>query len=239
MQRRFWGKVESEVIEMEWIMNRFYGSNDMAKVDCHDCNGCSSCCRDMGQSIWLDPYDVYNVTNGLGVSFEQLLTKEAELHVEDGLIMPNLRMMESQNIPTEPKCSFLDENGRCGIHAFRPGFCRLFPLGRNYENGKLSYFVLEDACPVQNKSKVKIEKWLGVPRIRQYELFLEKWHCLTKGLRAFFANNPDNDAVSKAINMQFLTLFYLTSYTDGDFYPQFEARIGQMREFLKSLQIQL
>ena len=41
---------------------RFYGSNDMAKVGCHDCNGCSSCCQDMGQSIWLDPYDIYNLT---------------------------------------------------------------------------------------------------------------------------------------------------------------------------------
>ena len=25
-------------------------------------------------------------------------------------------------------CTFLDENGRCSIHPFRPGICRLFPL---------------------------------------------------------------------------------------------------------------
>jgi Fe-S-cluster containining protein len=85
---------------------RFYGSNDMAKVGCHDCNGCSSCCQDMGQSIWLDPYDTYNLTKGLGKSLQQLLEKEVELHVEDGLILPNLRMGEAQGVPS---CSFLNE----------------------------------------------------------------------------------------------------------------------------------
>ena len=30
---------------------------------------------------------------------------------------------------------FLNEQGRCSIHDSRPGFCRLFPLGRFYENG--------------------------------------------------------------------------------------------------------
>ncbi len=215
---------------------RFYGSNDMAKVGCHDCNGCSSCCQDMGQSIWLDPYDTYNLTKGLDKSLQQLLEKEVELHVEDGLILPNLRMGEAQGVPS---CSFLNEEGRCGIHGFRPGFCRLFPLGRNYEEGKLSYFILEEACPVPNKSKVKIEKWLNVPRIREYEAFLVKWHSLTKGLRLFYEDHQENDAVIRAINMQFLQIFYLTPYEEEGFYPQFEERMEKMNGLLKQLGVVL
>lgn len=57
---------------------KLYGNNDMAKISCHDCTGCSSCCRDMGQSIWLDPYDVYQLTRNLKKSFEELLTNEEE-----------------------------------------------------------------------------------------------------------------------------------------------------------------
>ena len=215
---------------------RFYGSNDMAKVGCHDCNGCSTCCQDMGQSIWLDPYDTYNLTKCLGKSLQQLLEKEVELHVEDGLILPNLRMGEAQGVPS---CSFLNEEGRCEIHGFRPGFCRLFPLGRNYEEGKLSYFILEEACPVPNKSKVKIEKWLNVPRIREYEAFLVKWHSLTKGLRLFYEEHQENDAVIRAINMQFLQIFYLTPYEEEGFYPQFEERMEKMNELLKQLGVML
>ena len=223
-------------------IERTYGCNDMAKVGCHDCNGCFSCCQDMGQSIWLDPYDTYHLTRGLRKSFEELLTKEIELHVEDGLILPNLCMVEKRKENGGQQvleCSFLNDEGRCSVHSFRPGFCRLFPLGRNYEGNKLSYFVLENACPVPNKSKVKIEKWLNIPRIRDYEAFLIKWHGLTKGLRFFYEDNQENEAVIKAVNMQFLQIFYLTPYGETSFYPQFEERMGKMNAFLSQLQIVL
>ena len=214
-------------------MNRLYGNNDMVKVGCHDCKGCSDCCTDMGESIWLDPYDVYQLTTNLGRNFETLLAKEVELHVEDGLIMPNIRMAGEDGL----KCSFLNEEGRCSVHEFRPGLCRLFPLGRNYENGKLTYFLLEDACPIPNKSKMKINKWLSVPRLKDYEVFLVEWHGLTKGLREFYADNGDEEAVMKAVNMQFLQIFYLVPYTEEDFYLQFAKRMEQMREVLRTLGI--
>ncbi len=213
-------------------IDKLYGNNDMVKIGCHDCAGCSDCCRDMGQSIWLDPYDVYQLTTHLKRNFEELFGKEIELHVEDGLIMPNI-YMAGEN----PKCSFLNEEGRCSVHTFRPGFCRLFPLGRNYEDNKLSYFLLEGACPIPNKSKMKINKWLGVPRIKEYEAFLIKWHALTKGLRTFYSENPENDAVTKAVNMQFLQIFYLTPYSDEDFYPQLTERMEKMNAFLQQLGI--
>ena len=63
----------------------------MAKISCHDCKGCSSCCQDMGESIWLDPYDIYQLTNNLEKTIEDLLAKEIELNVVDGLILPNIK----------------------------------------------------------------------------------------------------------------------------------------------------
>ena len=38
---------------------KIYQLQDMAKLGCQDCNGCSSCCQGMGNSITLDPYDYY------------------------------------------------------------------------------------------------------------------------------------------------------------------------------------
>ena len=223
-------------MEMNTNLGRLYGNNDMVKVGCHDCAGCFSCCADMGESIWLDPYDVYHMTLGLGKGFEELLAKEVELHVEEGLILPNIRMIEFCG---EPRCSFLNEEGRCSIHSYRPGFCRLFPLGRNYENGTLTYFLLEDACPVPNKTKMKVGKWLNIPRMKDYEDFLIEWHGLTKGLRGFYGENEDNEAVVKAVNMKFLQIFYLTPYENEDFYPQFAVRMEAMRDFLEILGISL
>lgn len=212
---------------------KLYSANEMAKISCHDCAGCSSCCRDMGESIWLDPYDMYQLTKNLGKTIEALLEKEIELHVEEGLILPNIKMVGEQ----EPACGFLNEEDRCSIHDFRPGFCRLFPLGRNYEGDKLTYFVLKDACPAPNKSKVKINKWLGLPNLKAYEKFLVEWHALTKMLRAYYGEHIQEEAVIKAINMKFLQIFYLTPYEEEDFYEVFQMRMNEMKNFLNTLGI--
>lgn len=216
---------------------KLYGNNDMVKISCHDCRGCSDCCKEMGDSIWLDPYDVFQLTNNLDKSFEELLKREVELHVEDGLILPNLRMIDVVTGENGTACSFLNEKGRCSIHPFRPGYCRLFPLGRNYEDGNLAYFVLKDACPAKEKSKIKINKWLNVPRIKDYERFLVEWHGLTKNLRGYFAEHMEDDAVNKAINMQCLQLFYMTSYEGDDFYLAFSERMESMKAFLRNISI--
>ena len=212
---------------------KLYGNNDMVKISCHDCAGCSSCCQGMGDSIWLDPHDVYQLTKNLGKTMEELLAKEVELHVEDGLILPNLKMMDESN----PRCAFLNEEGRCSIHAFRPGYCRLFPLGRNYEEGKLTYFVLKDACPAPNKSKVKINKWFGVPNLKSYENFLVEWHEFTKKLREFYGEHLEEENIIKAINMKCLQTFYLTPYENEDFYSEFEQRMQEVQGVLKTLGI--
>ena len=214
---------------------KLYGNNDMAKVSCHDCAGCSSCCQEMGDSIWLDPYDIYQLTKNLNKTVEELLDKEIELHIEDRLILPNIRMTGEGM----QQCSFLNAEGRCSIHAFRPGYCRLFPLGRNYEEDKLTYFVLKDGCPAPNKSKVKINKWLGVPNLKSYENFLVKWHTLTKALRACYEENAEEEAAIKTVNMKFLQIFYLNPYEGDDFYMEFENRMRQMNKILEVLGIYL
>ena len=109
---------------------KLYTAGDLAKVGCQDCEGCCDCCCQMGDTIILDPLDVWQLMQGRGKSFEQLLDESLDLHVQDGVILPNLKMAGEKE-----QCVYLNEKGRCSIHPFRPGICRLFPLGRFYENG--------------------------------------------------------------------------------------------------------
>ena len=60
---------------------RFYELHDMAKLGCNDCAGCSACCRGMGNSILLDPWDIRELKNALNMTFEQLLESYIELNV--------------------------------------------------------------------------------------------------------------------------------------------------------------
>lgn len=209
---------------------RLYDSNDMVKIGCNDCNGCFSCCQGMGESIVLDPYDIWQLETHLNCTFTALMQEKVELHVTDGLILPNLKMQGALEC-----CGFLNKGGRCVIHPFRPGLCRLFPLGRNYENHKLQYFILEDACPNGNM-KVKVKKWLDISNNRSYEKFLIKWHDLRKELMKQIADrqteesdSPESAAMMKTVNMNMLHIFYEKQYAPEDFYGQFEERMEEFR----------
>ena len=207
---------------------KIYGTNDMAKVACADCAGCHACCEDMGNSIVLDPYDMYRLACGLSKSAEELLSGELELQVQENVILPNIRMKERDGGVSV--CPFLNEEGRCRIHTFRPGLCRVFPLGRIYEENGVSYFLQKDACKKRTGSKMKVSRWLDTPELKRYHKFLSDWHNLRKKLEQIAGGD---ETTAKQVNLLCLKLFYLKPYEkDVDFYAQFETRLAQMTDLL-------
>lgn len=207
-----------------------YGPNDMVKADCGDCKGCSDCCHGMGESIVLDPYDIYRLTNGLEVSFEELLADKIELNVFDGMILPNLKMRESTDA-----CAFLNDEGRCSIHPIRPGICRLFPLGRFYENGSFLYFLQIHECKNQNRTKVKVKKWIDIPDLKENTEYVLKWHNFVQEVQEKLMQVAD-EALFKKVNMFLLQHFFIERYgAEEDFYTQFYARIEKAKQVLQLL----
>ena len=197
---------------------KLYSVNDLVKVVCNDCAGCSKCCRGMGESIILDPYDVYRLCGGLELSFEQLLASYVELNVVDGIILPNLKMNKESN-----SCSFLNSEGRCSIHSIRPGICRMFPLGRIYNEEGFKYFIQIYECPSKNTGKVKVKKWIDTPNINQYEKYINDWHKLLKRIEEKILGEDLN--VQKHFNMILLNIFFMNKYNiEEDFYVQFNER---------------
>lgn len=85
---------------------KLYGPDDLVKAGCNDCKDCSACCHDMGNSIILDPFDIYRLKTGLSMSFEELLQGKAELQVDEGMILVNLKMKEEGSC-----CPFLNDEG--------------------------------------------------------------------------------------------------------------------------------
>lgn len=198
---------------------KLYTANDMVKADCQDCKGCSACCQGMGESIVLNPLDVHRLKVGLKKSFEQLLESCLELNVCDGLILPNLRMAGPGEI-----CTFLNEDGRCTIHSFRPGICRIFPLGRFYEDGSFKYFLQVHECKHKNRSKIKVKKWVDEPQLVRHEAFISHWHYYLKQFQADGEHYFDEEQAKK-ISMHILTEFYVKEYdTERDFYEQYYER---------------
>lgn len=205
---------------------RLYKINDMVKADCHGCRGCHKCCTGMGNSVVLDPYDVYRLQKGLGKEFPEMLAAElVELNVTGGVILPNLKMTG-----TEERCVFLNREGRCSIHTVRPGVCRLFPLGRVYDrNGDFQYFLQMGECEEKARSKVKVSKWIDTPQQGRNHDFICKWHALVKYLEEKIGGAEDMEQ-AKALNIRMLQIFFMKPYeTERDFYGQFEERLADFR----------
>ena len=195
---------------------KLYRSSDMARLGCNDCEGCSACCRGMGNSVVLDPYDVWRLEQGLGVSFSSMIGKQVMLSVVDGLVLPSINM-ENQT----GACPFLNTQGRCSIHVFRPGICRLFPLGRYYHNEGFSYVLMTGECKKESRSKIKIEKWLGEPNLKAYERFVMQWKTILEETRKQL---EETDAEGqKHLSVSLLQKYYLTPQ-GADFFAEFGVK---------------
>ncbi|MDO5538691.1 MAG: YkgJ family cysteine cluster protein [Eubacteriales bacterium] len=216
-----------EVLQSD--LEKLYTANDMVKAGCNGCAGCSDCCRGMGVSVVLDPLDVYRMCQGLKTDFNGLMKHGVELNPVDGLILPNLKMTGSEEC-----CTFLNEEGRCSIHAFRPGVCRLFPLGRYYKDGTFRYFLQQQECRMQPRTKVKISKWIDTPELKKYEAYVLDWHNFQEEAQELLKQQND-DQLTKDFNMHLLQTFFITAWGHEDFYAQFAGRMSQMRRLMKIL----
>ena len=175
----------------------------------------------------LDPLDVHRLCAGLKKSPEELLGSVVELGITDGNILPHLAMRGEQE-----RCVFLNTEGRCSIHDIRPGFCRLFPLGRYYTEDGFKYILQIHECKKKNRSKIKVKKWLDTPDLKQYEKFVLDWHNFLLDVQEVFYETEDETLV-KNLNMYVLSRFYYTPYKEEeDFYPQFYVRLEEAKKLL-------
>lgn len=206
-----------------------YTVDDLAPVGCDDCSGCSICCREMGDTIIQDPYDMWlfcsnmRLSGGMQVTFELLVSEDGpwELSMQDGILLPNLKMVDDGH------CPFLSDKGRCTIHKLRSGLCRLFPLGRGFEaDGSMYYYVLggELGCEKMKGpgSLVPVKEWLGYEQYEQYELFQIAWHRVKRLLQERIKDSDKADILRE----QLLMIFYDRPY-GKDFFTEFASRVDE------------
>ena len=200
-------------------------------VGCADCEGCSECCRSTADTIILDPQDMYLLSKGTGKVFTDMIEREIEIRLVDGLILPNL-MEEHEG--EEEHCLFLTDRGRCSIHAFRPGLCRLYPMGRYYTEGSFRYILQKNECTGRVKTDVRLSDWLGIEDLPRYEAYIQDWHDFRKRVEKVvpILTEKSRDSVQRYI----LQVFFVHPYrTRQDFYPQYEARMEVCRKALRNI----
>ena len=108
------------------------GGSDPVQLACGTA-GCSANCCANGPYIVLNPYEISLICRAAGMSYEDLL---------DVVETDRVNGFPLVLLPRDPACHFWTARG-CRIYEARPLACRLFPLGRVFENGR-SHIVLPD-----------------------------------------------------------------------------------------------
>jgi Fe-S-cluster containining protein len=98
--------------------------SDPFEISC-DVNGCASNCCTKSAPVILNPYELSLIRRDSGASYEDLL---------DILDTDRARAFPLVMLPRDPACHFWTGKG-CSIYHGRPLACRLYPLGRVFEQG--------------------------------------------------------------------------------------------------------
>ncbi len=205
---------------------KLYDIEDMVKADTDGCNGCSDCCKDVGDLVVLTPYDINEIVNFLGISFDKLLGEKIVLRENNKVLLPYLKMQDKSKY-----CSFLNKEGRCTIHLKRPNICRLFPLGRVYKGDDFKYFLQIGNCPKDNLQEVKINNWLGIDNYEENKKFILEWHDFIKALTFRLKFVRDEQEIEK-INQILLDDCYNINIKEEDFYDEFMKNLSEVKNKL-------
>ena len=154
-------------------------ADDNFRFACHNSLACfTKCCRDI--TIFLTPYDILRMKNGLKMSSEDFLPAyTATLIGDSGLPVVALKMHDDE----EKSCPFVTSQG-CTIYEDRPWSCRIYPLQPEStkiteKSGKEYYSVMDvPFCVGLDEDKVlTVKEWKkeqGISIYREMENLFKK-----------------------------------------------------------------
>ena len=71
---------------------------------------------------------------------------------------------------------------------------------------------------------MKISKWLGIPKLKDYEKFVTDWHYFLNDVTDNF-NQMEDEEMIKNVAMGLVRLFYFLPYDfEREFYEQYYER---------------
>lgn len=133
------------------------------------CSRAGTCCH--GKQVFLNPWELYTLAKAKGCTTKEFREQFCEL---GGIL---LRFDGKQGWKGHQACSQYKENFGCSVHLGRPLSCRLYPIGRQIQNGTANYiyegedFPCLEGCPeVTNLPQMSVGEYLEGQKAYDYEL---------------------------------------------------------------------
>ena len=127
------------------------------------CQKCAKCCRELEDSLMLEPLDVFRLTQYMmktdtGIEgAEDVLGRYAHPNTLNGY-----PIFQVNTIGADHTCVFLKE-GRCSVYDARPMVCRMYPFGvAPGERGKaFNYYLSTERGHHFGNGSVRVKDWFS------------------------------------------------------------------------------
>ncbi|HLC91105.1 MAG TPA: YkgJ family cysteine cluster protein [Candidatus Nanoarchaeia archaeon] len=132
------------------------------------CTKCGKCCD--STMIGLYPFDIKLICDNLHLSTEEFHQKYSLFTIDETHIVRCL-------LHNRFGCKFKDKENLCTIYKFRPIRCRLFPVGRFYNDEKIHYLLSNFPSPgFESNKKQSFAEWAEEQGVTPFNQLTEDWN---------------------------------------------------------------
>ena len=199
------------------------------------CSQCGGCCRNVRDSVMLEPYDAYRLTKHLRQTNPDITIEEALLQY--GEMKPLSRGYEVFVLKTVDDggvCLFL-KGSKCDVYAARPRTCRLYPfcIAPSEEGKRLLWFLCTERAEHFEKGSVTPREWRRKHLSQEEESILLAEFEAVKELGKLMRQVPERNLARATTH----TLLYRYCFYDLDrpFLPQYQSNIEELKRQLMVL----
>ena len=202
------------------------------------CKQCAACCKNVRNSISLEPLDVYNIIReyrkrGCTDDTLDILSRIATvMRVAEGV---NFDVFVLNTIDDTGVCCMLKDN-RCSIYEARPRTCKIYPFTVDpcESERRLKWFICTEQEHHFGEGIVTARDWQRRNVSKEEEEFLyEECRVLSK-IGKLLENVPEENQ-KKAAELS-LALRYIAYDFDQPFLPQFKNNMDFLQAHLRQLQ---
>ena len=219
------------------LLQKSLQESDEFSFRCHEGLACfTRCCRNL--NLFLYPYDVLRLKNGLTLSSEDFLDRYVDVVMREGNYFPDVLLTMSDD--AEKTCPFLTDAG-CSVYADRPDTCRTFPLeqGILFEgpHGKardIYFYKPPDFCLGQHETDTwQVQHWSEDQEAEIYHRMTIQW----AEVKALFEKNPwgNEGPGSQRAKMAFMATYNMDAFRAFVFESSFLKRYKVKRQVQKKI----
>ena len=193
------------------------------------CQLCGACCRNVKDSIMLEPIDVFHLTRYLREQGESVAGMEDMLarYAHAAWLEDNFPIYLLNTAGTSDTCVFL-KDGRCSVYEARPQVCRMYPFsaapgsrGRDFQ-----YFLCTEKPHHFADGLVTVKDWLSQNFSREAKAALKADYdaipIIGQNIRAM------DEEKFQSLLFQFLYYRYYNYELDEPFLPQFHSNLEEL-----------